>query len=38
MRVTGPVLGKSAFFSLLKQDEIPVFEDTIKKETVLMLS
>jgi|GEM_PF-6169774 len=38
MRMTGPTLGKSAFFSLVNQDEIPVFEDTIKKETVLMLS
>lgn len=31
-------LGKSTFFSLSKQDEIPAFEDTVKKETVLMLS
>ncbi len=38
MRMTKPVLEKSAFFSLSKQDEIPVFEDTIKKETALMLS
>ncbi len=29
---------KIGLFSLVNQDEIPVFEDTIKKETVLMLS
>jgi hypothetical protein len=38
MKMTGVDLGKSAFFLLMNQDEIPVFEDTVKKETVLMLS